>query len=129
MAKRIKKTVVPPREERLDNIGDPKTPKMGGITPKNIELPKVDDLLRKMEAVSPAFERGVRELFVTSLANYKFVSFDMGTEAEHGGLCKYGCGCPPCRRGDCGRCTVDAERHAAQMDQIRELFRLRRPNE
>jgi hypothetical protein len=106
MAKRVKKTV-PPREERLAAIGDPKTPRMGGITPKSVEVPEVDDLLSKMKkATAP------REV-------YKFVGFDLGGEDRSvSGRCNHGCSCGPCRRGDCGRCTVDAQRNA-DRDTVR----------
>src|SRR5258708_1369036 len=53
MAKRIEKTVVPSREERLEQMGDPKPPKMGGITPTTVEVPEVDDLLEKMGKIGP----------------------------------------------------------------------------
>ena len=102
------KTVVPDREKRLDKIGDPKTPKMGGITPKTIKLPSVDGLLDKMQkATEPAVAPTVRVRFMPPENGYKFVSFDLGV-SSNGGRCPHGCSCPFCRRGDCGRCTVDA---------------------
>jgi len=55
MGKQTKKVVVPPREERLEKIGDPKPPKMGKLAPRKVEVPKVEDLLDKLKRVtSPA---------------------------------------------------------------------------
>jgi hypothetical protein len=106
MAKRIKKTMVPPREERITAIGDPKTPKMGSITPTKVHVPEVGDLLDKIEkAVAP------REVFMPP---YRFTSFDLGTEVEYN-RCTANCNCPPCRRGACAACLVDAQRNADRL--------------
>jgi len=47
---RLNAAVVPPREERMEKIGDPKPPKMGSVTPKAVKVPEVDDLLKQMGA-------------------------------------------------------------------------------
>jgi hypothetical protein len=106
MPKQVKKTVRP-REERLAAIGDPKTPKMGGITPKAVEVPEVDDLLSKMRKVS-----------APKSIPLQYVSFDLGTEEFVRDHCNHGCSCGPCRRGVCGNCTVDAQRNA-DRDTVR----------
>lgn len=123
MGKQIKKTVVPPREERLEKIGDPKTPKMGGLTPKKIEVPEVGDLLDKMREAAPApRSRLVRRDLTNfkSLLNFEYVSFDLETEPREHNDCSVGCGCPPCRRGDCMRCLVEAQRFGGDRDALRD---------
>jgi len=45
---KIEKEIVPSREERMENIGEPKPPKMGSISPTSIQLPEVDDLLAQL---------------------------------------------------------------------------------
>jgi hypothetical protein len=113
MRRRIKKTVVPPREERMEKIGDPKTPKMGGITPKSIEVPEVDDLLKKMNRATAHVSR---QIF---LPPYRFVSFDLVTEAAYG-RCRVGCDCEPCRSGACGSCLREADRR-----ERREVYEMK----
>jgi len=114
MPKQVKKTVRP-REERLAAIGDPKTPKMGGITPKAVELPNVEELLGEITKVKADQYR--QEIWTGSIAPFEFVSFDLGSKegdrsVNGDGRCNHGCACGPCRRGDCGNCTVDAQRNA-----------------
>lgn len=123
MKKRIEKTVVPNREERLAKIGEPKTPKMGGITPKNIEVPEVDDLLKKLKKVVSV--RGgvnlrvpcdvvIKNLWDNVELPFQYVdqSRSRAVEQEYGGWCNVGCKCPPCLRGACVGCLVDAERYS-----------------
>jgi hypothetical protein len=112
MKKRIEKTVVPSREERMEKIGDPKTPKMGKITPKKIEVPEVDDLLDKLKQAAPP--PVVREVW-----NFpaQFVSFDLAAPVS-GNRCNVNCQCAPCRRGDCGDCYVDRQRNS-DRDTVR----------
>jgi len=50
--KRLPKIIVPSREERFEDLGDPKPPKMGSITPQTVDLPHVDDLLEKLKKVT-----------------------------------------------------------------------------
>jgi hypothetical protein len=83
MQKRIKKTVVPSRDERLAEIGGPKTPRMGSITPKTVEVPPVGDLLDQMRKA-------------TAPPKLKI-------------WCTASCHCPPCERGECGSCLVDSQ--------------------
>jgi hypothetical protein len=101
------------REERFDGIVGLKMPKMGSITPKNIEVPEIGDLLGKIRAAVLA--PSLTSLDLTDFKNswnYR-TSFDFETKPEQGGRCRYGCGCLPCRCGDCGNCTVDAQRETA----------------
>ena len=93
MGKQIQKTEVPPRDERLEQMGDPKPPKMGGITPTSIDLPDVDDLLEKMNKVVPK-----KKLRLSDTFKAEFISFDLETEFSR---CSIGCPCDPCRRGEC----------------------------
>lgn len=51
------KIIVPPREERLEALGDPKSPKMGGISPKAVALPEADELVEAMRKAT-AKKRG-----------------------------------------------------------------------
>lgn len=44
-----KKEAVRSREERMESLGDPKAPRMGGLAPKTVDLPEVDGLLEEME--------------------------------------------------------------------------------
>jgi hypothetical protein len=118
MRKRIK--VIPPRDERMEKIGDPKTPKMGKITPKSIELPPVDGLLDKMrKATAP-----VRIKFLPPENGYPPMLFDLGSkdrDAHHGGGCSIKCRCLPCLDGNCDSCYVDAQRYNPDKDVVRAL--------
>jgi len=110
MGKQIKKTVVPPREERIAEIGDPKTPKMGGITPTTVELPNVEELLGEITKI--AADQACREIWSFG-SPFEFVSFDLGSEDRSVvDRCNHGCSCSPCRHGNCAACTVDAQRNA-----------------
>jgi len=104
----MRKKIVPPREERQAAIGDPKTPKMGKLSPKNIEVPNVEELLGEIKKALPAPAR----------MPFQYISFDLGTEPYQDGRCNHGCGCGPCRRGNCGNCTVDAQRNS-DRDTVR----------
>jgi hypothetical protein len=101
MGKQIEKKIVPPREERLERIGDPKAPKMGGVTPKKVELPEVDDLLDKLKKVTAPFSAG-------------FITFDLCAETFDHSHCHVNCKCPPCLAGFCSLCTVEALRNEPQ---------------
>ena len=102
---------VPSRDERLAKIGDPKTPKMGGITPKTISVPEADNLLNKMRKAAPPTPRMSAYTPNGWVDLGKIVSFDFETEPrEQGGPCRWGCSCPPCQRYECGSCLVDAQR-------------------
>jgi hypothetical protein len=118
MKRKIKKTVVPPRKERMEKIGNPKTPKMGGITPKNIEVPEVDDLLDKMKkAFSDRSFTNPDLVNVKNLYRQGF-SYDIETESQGHSRCSINCGCAPCLRGECGRCTEDVKRREAMRNLI-----------
>jgi len=91
--KQIQKKVVPSREERLEQIGDPKAPKMGGITPTKVELPEVDDLLDKMKKAAP------QNLIGPDLINFR--NLFIGDSEQPYQPCSIGCQCLPCLRGDC----------------------------
>lgn len=113
MGKQIKKTVVPPREERLENIGKPKTPKIGGITPEKVDLPDVDDLLDKMKKATAPLEYSVWSFKVKGF-DYT-IGVDWGTEeVAVNPTCNINCKCPPCQSGQCHSCSVDAMRNADQ---------------
>ena len=103
MMKRVKPTTVPSREERLEQIGDPKTPKMGGITPTKLELPEVDDLLDKMKKETRKFNPEIREsFFQRDLWNdYQQQEYSSKNTAP----CMINCSCEPCRRGACSSCA------------------------
>jgi hypothetical protein len=110
--KRKEKTVVPPREKRLAEIGDAKAPKMGGITPKTVCVPEVDDILGEMKQFSA--DQACREIWSFG-SPFEFVSFDLASaEGDRSVVdrCNHGCSCDPCRHGNCGACLVDAQRNA-----------------
>lgn len=53
------KKIIPEREERIENMGKPKPPKMGKISPgkkpgkkEYIHVPKVDDLLEQLKKIT-----------------------------------------------------------------------------
>src|SRR5271167_3610400 len=71
MRKQTPKIVVPPRDERLEQMGDPKPPKMGGITPTKVELPEVDDLLEKLKKVTAPL------LVPIFTPDWKFIGLDL----------------------------------------------------
>ena len=114
MRKQTPKIEVPPREERLDQMGDPKPPKMGGITPTKVELPEVDDLLEKLKKVTAP-------LLVPMLTpDWKFIGFDVAHEKDHS-HCHVNCKCPPCLAGYCSRCDVEARRDDVDRTAVRAL--------
>jgi hypothetical protein len=82
---KVEKIIVPPRAERYEEMGDPKAPKMGKLTPTKIEIPEVDDLLEKMKKVTAPLEMGG---------------------------CDINCQCLPCRQGACSGCHVERLRYA-----------------
>ena len=107
------KTRVPPREERLEQIGDPKTPKMGGITPTKLELPEVDDLLDKMkketqkinsDAVLEAANQ-IRESYFQRESFFQRDLWNDSSSSPKAVPCMINCSCEPCRRGACSSCA------------------------
>ena len=92
--KSVEKIIVPPREERYEEMGDPKPPKMGKLTPTKIEIPEVDDLLEKLKKVTAPLEFA---------------------------KCHVGCRCLPCRQGACNGCHVERHRDNPDRDLVRRL--------
>lgn len=92
------KKIVPLRKKRMEEMGDPKTPKMGSVTPKTVQAPVVGDLIEEM-----------RQATLSDLLTIDYAAIE---EMLMGGRCKSNCHCPPCERGDCDRCYVDAQRNA-----------------
>jgi hypothetical protein len=97
-----RKEIMPSRDERTEQMGKPKLPKMGGITPATVELPDVDDLLKKLKRASAL--NGVL---------YK----------EQGGHCHIACKCGPCQSGYCSKCEVEAVRDHPDRFMVRSLVR------
>ena len=106
MAKQDPKIEVPPRDERLEQMGEPKPPKMGGITPTSIDLPEVDDLLKAMNKVFPKTRKELLRVPMSGAVDYAAL---WKKEDEQSNDCPVRCRCAPCRRGDCGRCTADPQ--------------------
>lgn len=117
---RKQKIEVPPRDERIEQIGDPKAPRMGSITPTSVELPEVDDLLKKMERIGPKTRKellsipmpaGVDfgELWTKEDLNFKFFISDFVQReySVNGSDCTINCPCGPCRSGNCFGCTIN----------------------
>lgn len=96
MGKQIKKIEVPSRDERLDQMGDPKPPKLGGISPTTVEVPDVDDLLEKMNKVVPK----KRKPRLSDTFKAEFIGNFMDLNQEYN-PCTIGCPCEHCRRGEC----------------------------
>jgi hypothetical protein len=86
------KIVVPPRVERYEDMGDPKPPKMGKITPTTIEIPVVDDLLEELKKTC-------------------------ATEFDK---CWVNCKCLPCQQGKCGGCHVERLRAHPDRELVRQ---------
>jgi hypothetical protein len=105
--KQVEKIIVPPRAERYEEMGDPKPPKMGKITPIKIEIPDVDDLLEKMKKVT-----------APDLRTIGFTIEEVYTEF---GKCHVGCRCLPCLQGACGGCHVERHRDNPDRDLVRAL--------
>jgi hypothetical protein len=93
--KRIEKIKVPSRKERLEQIGDPKPPNMGEISPTTVDIPEVDDILEKMNKVVPKKKLRLSETFKA-----EFMSFDLD-QHDDDVRCPIGCPCDPCRNGQC----------------------------
>lgn len=85
-----KKKTVPPRDERLEKMGDPKPPKMGKVAPTKIDVPPVDDLLEQLKKVTAPLER-----------------------------CTVDCQCLPCQQGRCDGCHVERVRDNPDRDVVR----------
>jgi hypothetical protein len=94
MPKQTPKIIVPPRAERYEEMGDPKPPKMGKLTPTKIEIPEVDDLLEKMKKVTAPLEFS---------------------------QCHVSCRCLPCRQGACNGCHVERHRDNPDRNLVRDL--------
>jgi hypothetical protein len=107
--RRDEKIVVPSREERLEIIGGPKPPKMGGVTPKTVDLPEVDDLLEKMKQVTPKTKKDLLSVPLPGTIDFG----ELWTKEDHS-HCHVNCKCPPCLGGFCSRCTVEALRNEPQ---------------
>lgn len=91
---KVEKIIVPPRAERYEEMGDPKPPKMGKITPTKIEIPEVDDLLEKLKKVTAPMELV---------------------------KCGVGCRCLPCLQGACSGCHVERHRYDADRTLVQQL--------
>jgi hypothetical protein len=91
---KVEKIIVPPRAERYEEMGDPKPPKMGKISPTKIEIPEVDDLLEKMKKLS---------------AGQDFSK------------CTANCRCLPCLQGACDGCHVERHRDNPDRALVRQL--------
>jgi hypothetical protein len=89
--------IVPPRIERLQEMGNPKAPKIGGISPKTVQVPPVEDLIMKMQ--------------------------DAVLEEKQNPPCCINCKCPPCRRGDCRNCYVSAARDTKAVKDYASMYR------
>jgi hypothetical protein len=125
MGKQIEKKVVPPREERREQMGDSKPPKMGGVTPQTVEVPEVDDLLEKLKKIGVGPQTRKELLRVPSPGAVDFnglrrmVDGDWDTIFTEGGHCHVNCKCPPCQSGYCSRCTVEAMRDDVDRTAVR----------
>lgn len=134
MGKRIEKKIVPPRDERMEDLGKPKTPKMGGITPKKVELPEVDGLLDKMKQALPEmfeppmwarfyttddYERDFRSRYLSDFER-EFMIDPSEPKLSH---CHINCQCLPCQQGRCSGCHVERLRHSGDTEAIREAMR------
>jgi hypothetical protein len=91
---KVEKIIVPPRAERYEEMGDPKAPKMGKITPTEIEIPEVDDLLEQLKKVTAPLEFA---------------------------KCYVNCRCLPCRQGACDGCHVERHRDNPDRGLVRQL--------
>jgi hypothetical protein len=91
---KVEKIIVPPRVERYEEMGDPKPPKMGKITPTKIEIPEVDDLLDKLKKV---------------------------TAGQDFSKCTANCRCLPCLQGACDGCHVERHRDNPDRALVRQL--------
>ena len=91
---KVEKIIVPPRDERYEEMGDPKPPKMGKLTPTKIEIPEVDDLLEKLKKVTAPMEFS---------------------------KCHVNCRCLPCRQGACNGCHVERHRDNPDRALVRQL--------
>ena len=92
---KVEKIIVPPRDERYEEMGDPKPPKMGKLTPTKIEIPDVDDLLEKMKKIT--------------------------TAPQDFTWCNVQCRCLPCQQGHCEGCHVERHRDNPDRSLVRQL--------
>ena len=91
---KVERIIVPPRAERYEEMGDPKPPKMGKLTPTKIEIPEVDDLLEKLKKVT--------------------------TAGQEFSKCTANCKCLPCLQGVCDGCHVERLRDHPDRALVRE---------
>jgi hypothetical protein len=100
-----KKIAVPPRAERIQEMGKPKSPRMGAIAPKTIAVPEVGKLVDQMAKVA------------------EDILLDRFLEEKQNPPCCINCKCPPCRRGDCGNCFVSAARDTKAVKDYASMYR------
>lgn len=98
--------MMPSKRERAERLGTPKAPKMGKLSPQQVKVPPVDDLLAELDEVLPSVA-------------YQFIGMDMESEIKFRPACDINCNCGPCRVGNCALCGVEqAARAGASYNDL-----------
>ena len=85
---------------------------MGKLSPQQVKVPPVDDLLSELSKVVPP-KLTVRVLdvpqtpFYMDRERYEYEMRERQREREQHNHCDIHCKCPPCRKGDCRNCTLE----------------------